>query len=760
MRHKMARRKPLNRKHKRSLVIHNTRKPFEELSSRHKRRIARHKKLHLSSLCNNSWKATSIDPVEGGAGTLVSVENPPMAMDIDLPPSPRVVLDDSVEGADLLQDERQNSSNSPRQSSSITDSESEESVVNETFRKREKITFQNRIRALIIESKMTQANANALLNILNDQPSLPPLPKSSKTLLKTPRKKVHLRPVEPGKYLHIGIKTAIVRQLKFIHDSLIPQELVADVFTDGGKVHESGFDQAWLIMLGFVNITKCKPVTTGIFLGKHKPFCCFAFFREFVEEYNSIKREGGIEYNGRKILLKLRCFLGDGPARAFMLNVKGHMSTEPCSKCKIRGRPIKAPPVKRKRNYDQTEHKDEKKRRLLPPTTAAPRTSEDFIACKYMPAHQKGPSPLFELGIDPVKKCPYDYMHEVCLGIMERLLAIFRKGKYEPTAQLSTGDYKFVCDYLEELRSHCPTEFSRKPRTLEEESDFKATEYRTLLLYTGPVVFYNVLPQDQYRHFLVLHACIRVLVSNHRPDNLLEFVKGSIELWLKRSVKLYGDVFMCSNAHGLTHLVEDVRHLGQPLDEFSAFKYENEMGWVRRMSRKNNQTLQQIANRLAEYYSQNFKAPAPPEQTKTIIASDPHRNGPIPLDSPIDQQYNSVRFNDLYFTTRSKSKANCCCLLKDGSVCLIENILTIKGSFYFYVKRFENKRDFYKIGNPSTVFGVHECESPSLTAQLVEATLVTCKGFLMPLKKAEVADRYVVVELQKESLKGSMNFIY
>ena len=46
---------------------------------------------------------------------------------------------------------------------------------------------------------------------------------------------------------------------------------------------------------------------------------------------------GGIIFHAIKLPIRLRWFIADAPARAFVLNHFGHMSQYPCSKCMVFG---------------------------------------------------------------------------------------------------------------------------------------------------------------------------------------------------------------------------------------------------------------------------------------------------------------------------------------------------------------------------------------------------------------------------------------
>lgn len=60
---------------------------------------------------------------------------------------------------------------------------------------------------------------------------------------------------------------------------------------------------------------------------------------------------------------------------------------------------------------------------------ASLRTDDDFVRQKdedhHLPNRQ---SPLLELNIGLVSKCPLDYMHLTCLGIVRRIVSLWMEG--------------------------------------------------------------------------------------------------------------------------------------------------------------------------------------------------------------------------------------------------------------------------------------------------------------------------------------------
>ena len=112
---------------------------------------------------------------------------------------------------------------------------------------------------------------------------------------------------------------------------------------------------------------------------------------------------------------------------------------------------------------------------------------------------------------------------------------------------------------LNSLARYCPLDFARRPRAIEEYSKYKATEFRQFLLYTGPVVLYDVLKDEVYKHFLILHAAIRILVAESPSSPHLRFAESALQKFVLRNEELYGPTFNSYNVPGLLHLTNDVR---------------------------------------------------------------------------------------------------------------------------------------------------------------------------------------------------------
>lgn len=87
-------------------------------------------------------------------------------------------------------------------------------------------------------------------------------------------------------------------------------------------------------------------MVVGISHGEGKPDPDI-FLKEFVDEMTLLVTSGTI-IDDKYIEIKFHNLICDVPAKAYLLNTKGHTGFYSCYKCDIRGRSIKGPGMKRK----------------------------------------------------------------------------------------------------------------------------------------------------------------------------------------------------------------------------------------------------------------------------------------------------------------------------------------------------------------------------------------------------------------------------
>ncbi|EZA62077.1 hypothetical protein X777_06193 [Ooceraea biroi] len=93
-------------------------------------------------------------------------------------------------------------------------------------------------------------------------------------------------------------------------------------------------------------------------------------------------------------------------------------------------------------------------------------------------------------------------MHLICLGVMRKLLYLWLGGELRYRLQ-HTAVNEISTRLIMQLKPSIPMEFARKPRQVECLKLWKATEYRLILLYTGPLAFKFVVKKCIYTFYVI-----------------------------------------------------------------------------------------------------------------------------------------------------------------------------------------------------------------------------------------------------------------
>lgn len=96
-----------------------------------------------------------------------------------------------------------------------------------------------------------------------------------------------------------------------------------------------------------------------------------------------------------------------------------------------------------------------------------------------------------------------------------------------------------------------------------------------------------------------------------------------------------------------------------------------------------------------------------------------------------------------------------CCILHDGSICIVSSIVPHDNSYHLGVKRFLQVQDFYDIGISSSNTKVYKCAMLSEDITYISLHEITAKCFRMPFWNSMSTDddtdedvtRYVVIAL-------------
>lgn len=250
--------------------------------------------------------------------------------------------------------------------------------------------------------------------------------------------------------------------------------------------------------------------------------------------------------------------------------------------------------------------------------------------------------------------------------------------------RLGTQLLASISHCLLSLRSSIPLEFSRKTRAIDEVERWKATEFRTFLLYTGPVVLNGQLPEAMYKNFLLLSVGIHFLLSPSLCEKYVNYAQQIIVCFVKHFGELYGNNQLVYNVHCLTHVAAEARKFGH-LDNISAFPFENFLGKVKRMVRKPDHPLQQIIRRLSEKQDVVHTD----EKKKAFWKS--HVEGPVPDQFGNCEQFSFTNVKD--FTIGINRGNNTVQI--NNEICQVRNILYKDSQIYVVYQVYRQKEAYF-----------------------------------------------------------------
>ena len=462
-----------------------------------------------------------------------------------------------------------------------------------------------------------------------------------------------------------------------------------------------------------------RSICSRYILRKSKLTVFSEYLCAFISELQELC-ETGIFYNGLKYEIIISSFVCDAPARAFLKNIKGHTGYSAREKCSVFGANINS-------------------RVVFLELDAPLRTNETFRAMTDA-EHHKETSPLLLLPIDVISTFPIDYMRNVCLGVMRKLLVYWQKGPFQCRFNVNSS---LISCYIDTMSPFMPKEFARRPRALTEMDRWKATEFREFLLYVGPVLLRENINKSIYDNFLLLSCAIRILLSPNLccDSNWIDIAEKLLLTFVEHGQSLYGPEFLIYNVHSLIHLAQDARIHGA-LDKISAFTYESYLGRLKKLLRKPSQPLQQIVRRLNE-------------QTP--------RNKIVEKMEPVFQHLNDVSLPSHVLPPRQQYKKAVCSIgtlsIYDGNNCIwinekpaiVTNIFLQGGISYIFCRKFLQSYNYFEYPFPSKNIGIMLVYQKDLSPSVEQHQLTDIERKLVLLSAVPRSRKFVIMSLLHQS---------
>lgn len=165
---------------------------------------------------------------------------------------------------------------------------------------------------------------------------------------------------------------------------------------------------------------------------------------------------------------------------------------------------------------------------------------------------------------------------------------------------------------------------TRLPRSIQDLKYWKASEYRSFLLFFGGPVLHDILDKDRFRHYLLLVNSMHILLKFGSTHNDINRAEEMLTKLCELFADLYDVRFMRLNVHQLLHLPDSIRTLG-PLYTLSCFSFEDKTGVLLKMIRG----TQNIDNQIVTGVS--FVQKLPELKEKCILK-----------DSKSEESYNAI----------------------------------------------------------------------------------------------------------------------
>jgi hypothetical protein len=349
-------------------------------------------------------------------------------------------------------------------------------------------------------------------------------------------------------------------------------ELRCSVHIDGLPLFKSSNVGLWTIILKINGVF--RPLPLGCFCGTGKPDLNL-FISDLVLELKHLTLTG-MEFADSLLKVVHVKYIADSPARSFIQCIKGHSSKKGCGYCRC----------------EAVYCTD---RIVYPHFSSELRDDDSYAKCKEN--NQSSLSPLCSVS-RLLSDFPPDYMHCVCLGVVRKLMHFYfkRQTKLHMKCRLPASIICQVDDIIRICASFTPREFQRRPRPINELEHYKASEFRSFVLYFGPLILRKHLSKDFYTHFIHLHFAIYVLTSKSL-SHLYEHAHRCLEIFVSQTEVLFGNQALSYNMHILLHLHYFVKMYGV-LDEFSAFEFENYLSVLKRRVKKTRCIFQETVSQL------------------------------------------------------------------------------------------------------------------------------------------------------------------
>lgn len=379
---------------------------------------------------------------------------------------------------------------------------------------------------------------------------------------------------------------------------------------DGANIHKSSSSSLWPLQLyanflpPTIRFLPKNIILSTMYYGKKKPNMTRLFYH-LAEELDSLSKNFiTIHKDGELFTFRptLHLCVCDLPARADLQNFKGPTGKFGCAYCYHPGTAIKNLAGKTTTRYNTGQSTKMFNLRTHNETIlhAQQVTSDSLYGVKGFSALL-----LFD-DINVIDSVAIDFMHGWLLGIVKMIVEIWLGKKRIPTPEFK--DYKIKSNELRKcleqriLRMKPHTSFNRKPRSIFEISNFKASELMYLLWYYLRYAIVGILPTKVVKNFEKLSAASYILCQKEiKFDEARKACRLLVD-FADEFEQIYGAGAVTMNIHLCKHFENTLFNCG-PLWACCMFGFESKIGDLRKQVKGTTDILLQIA---MKYQFQNI----------------------------------------------------------------------------------------------------------------------------------------------------------
>lgn len=501
--------------------------------------------------------------------------------------------------------------------------------------------------------------------------------------------------------------------IRDVYDSILHQQVQAkyqsatvlplSIITDGAVVHKCSRKSLWAIQMyqnflpPILRYIAKHILVVGLYFGVKKPNM-HDFFLPLFKELESIYNEGGIciRKNEKKVcyypfILQCCC---DIPAKVEVQGMVSHNGYYSCGYCLHPGEPIKN--QNNSKSFVRYIHQE------MPSASRTHRTLlETYKKLKSDPIKgvKKVSCMIAAKNFDLVNGFCIDYMHCVLLGVLKKLLGLWLDSvNHDKPYYIKPKSQCLLNSRLIKIKPI--SNISRKPRPLSDRSNYKANEYRNLLLYYLTYSLRGLLPKPYIDNFKLLSSSIYTLLKKEITFGEIDEAEKKLNRFADEFESLYGVGNVTTNIHLLRHITNSVRYHG-PLWTQAAFGFESYNGLLVKTNSKKN-----ILHSIAWKYCMKLTLNAMDKdekksfvkvsgKQKIVISKEEQvvlRDFENLCESEYLTIYKSIEVNGERFTTmnsREVATIDYVVKTKNNTICSVKYFFAYQRNLYAMIQPFE-----------------------------------------------------------------------